>query len=120
MSTFRYLQNVIANPSEGKYRKIRLGNKAFQVSECNEDRVVLSVGLQERVAAILGSVGFLKAIGFEEKTGGRPVCMEKTSDPVLDDGEVFLVLPSDVPIDTLTQAKEVNYHVVMNCHGKLT
>lgn len=28
----RYLDNIIANPTEDKYRKIRVNNKAFQVT----------------------------------------------------------------------------------------
>ena len=38
---YRYLDNIIENPSEEKYRKIRKGNKAFQ------ERVLSLVGAQE-------------------------------------------------------------------------
>lgn len=45
----RYLDNVIANPTEEKFRKIRLSNKAFT----------------ERVAPLEGTEEFLQAAGFE-------------------------------------------------------
>ncbi|XGW28180.1 hypothetical protein V3C99_008186 [Haemonchus contortus] len=46
----KYLQNIIENPGEVKYRRIRIGNKAFQ----------------ERVACVKGGVEFLNAVGFTE------------------------------------------------------
>eukprot|EP00667_Euglena_gracilis_P016680 EG_transcript_17494 len=43
-----YLNNVLNNPTEPKYRKIKLGNQAFQT----------------RVAALTGGVQYLEAAGF--------------------------------------------------------
>lgn len=65
----KYLQNVISNPNEEKYRKIRISNKAFQ----------------ERVANIEGSFEFLEAAGF---------LREKIL--VGEQNEEFFVLPSEV------------------------
>ncbi|XP_067001266.2 UBX domain-containing protein 6 [Anabrus simplex] len=45
----KYLQNIILNPTEEKYQKIRMSNRAFQ----------------ERVAPIEGSQDFLLAAGFQ-------------------------------------------------------
>ncbi|VDL68222.1 unnamed protein product, partial [Nippostrongylus brasiliensis] len=47
----KYLQNIIENPDEPKYRRIRISNKVFQ----------------ERVACVKGAREFLSAVGFEEK-----------------------------------------------------
>ncbi|GLH10173.1 UBX domain-containing protein 6 [Gryllus bimaculatus] len=46
---FKYLENIIHNPTEEKYRKIRLTNKVYQ----------------ERVAPIEGAQDFLLAAGFD-------------------------------------------------------
>lgn len=48
----KYLENIKAHPSEEKYRKIRVQNKAFS----------------ERVAPLKGTGEFLQAAGFELKT----------------------------------------------------
>jgi UBX domain-containing protein 6 len=29
----KYMENIVSNPAEEKYRKIRVGNKAFQVCD---------------------------------------------------------------------------------------
>lgn len=50
----KYLQNVLENPDEPKYRKIRLGNKAFQ----------------ERVESAKGGREFLTSVGFQSVTEG--------------------------------------------------
>lgn len=47
----KYLDNIIGNPEEPKYRKIRAQNKAFQ----------------ERVLPLKGSVELLQAAGFERQ-----------------------------------------------------
>ncbi|XP_064633426.1 UBX domain-containing protein 6-like [Lineus longissimus] len=47
----KYLDNLIANPSEEKFRKIRIGNKIFQ----------------ERVEGMEGTEEFLQSIGFVRK-----------------------------------------------------
>lgn len=47
----KYLDNIINNPSEEKFRKIRRSNKAFS----------------ERIAALQGTEEFLQAAGFEVK-----------------------------------------------------
>ena len=46
-----YLDNIINNPAEVKFRKIRVQNKNFQ----------------EKVLCVIGSDLFLKAIGFQLK-----------------------------------------------------
>ena len=48
----KYLDNIMKHPGEEKYCRIRVENKAFQ----------------EKVAPINGSVEFLQAAGFEQKT----------------------------------------------------
>jgi len=47
----KYLQNIVANPTEEKYKRIRLSNKVFQ----------------EKVACLEGTMEFLTAAGFEQK-----------------------------------------------------
>jgi UBX domain-containing protein 6 len=47
-----YLNNLLANPSEEKFRRIRKDNRAFQ----------------DRVAKVTGGVNFLKAAGFTEES----------------------------------------------------
>ncbi|XP_008482092.1 UBX domain-containing protein 6-like, partial [Diaphorina citri] len=46
----KYLKNILQNPGEEKYRKIRLSNRIFQ----------------ERVACMEGALEFLRACGFQE------------------------------------------------------
>ncbi|XP_040273684.1 UBX domain-containing protein 6 [Bufo bufo] len=48
----RYLKNIIENPNEEKYKKIKLSNKVFQ----------------EKVICLEGAHEFLEAVGFEKKT----------------------------------------------------
>ncbi|KAK6751547.1 hypothetical protein RB195_003133 [Necator americanus] len=71
----KYLQNIIENPGEQKYRRIRLSNKAYQ----------------ERVAAAKGGREFLDSVGFEEK-----LLPPKEGDQP----EPFLVMPEDAANDT--------------------
>lgn len=47
----KYLENIINNPSEEKYHKIRMGNRIFS----------------EKVANVEGSMEFLRAAGFQEE-----------------------------------------------------
>ncbi|KAF6266626.1 hypothetical protein COO60DRAFT_1697171 [Scenedesmus sp. NREL 46B-D3] len=49
----KYIGNVARSPDEDKFRSIKMGNAAFQ----------------SRVAAVPGSVDFLKLVGFEEADG---------------------------------------------------
>ncbi|KAH7729323.1 UBX domain-containing protein 1 [Aphelenchoides avenae] len=46
----KYLQNIVDNPEEPKFRRIRLSNKVFS----------------EKVAAVKGAVEFLRAVGFND------------------------------------------------------
>ncbi|KAM5193104.1 UBX domain-containing protein 6 [Mantella aurantiaca] len=48
----KYLNNIIGNPNEEKYRAIRLSNKVFQ----------------EKINFLEGSLEFFEAVGFEKKT----------------------------------------------------
>lgn len=47
----KYIDNIAANPTEEKFRKVRLSNKAFK----------------ERVAALKGTEEFMQATGFQMK-----------------------------------------------------
>lgn len=47
----KYLQNIMENQNDPKFRKIRMSNKAFQ----------------ERVLSVKGGREFLEAVGFEER-----------------------------------------------------
>jgi hypothetical protein len=49
----KFVTNVAMNPTEGKYRKIRLTNPA----------------VQERVVAFTGAVDFLEVCGFKKESG---------------------------------------------------
>uniref|UniRef100_A0A146MC62 UBX domain-containing protein 6 n=1 Tax=Lygus hesperus TaxID=30085 RepID=A0A146MC62_LYGHE len=69
-----YLTNIIHNPDEEKYKKIRLSNKVFQ----------------EKVAKIEGSMHFLEAAGFEKRRL-----------PFKEDEEDFLVFVNEVDDDHL-------------------
>ena len=53
---FRYLDNIVQNPTEEKYRKIRINNKVYQ----------------ERVAPLEGVEQFLRAAGFQTKPMPNP------------------------------------------------
>uniref|UniRef100_A0A7R9VJY6 UBA domain-containing protein n=1 Tax=Chlamydomonas euryale TaxID=1486919 RepID=A0A7R9VJY6_9CHLO len=55
----KYIGNVVANPSEDKFRTIKMTNAAFQA----------------RVASVDGSVEVLKLAGFEEGPGGETLVM---------------------------------------------
>ncbi|XP_073542401.1 UBX domain-containing protein 6 [Phyllobates terribilis] len=48
----RYLKNIIGNPNDEKYQKIKLSNKVFQ----------------EKVICMKGAPEFFEAVGFEKKT----------------------------------------------------
>lgn len=48
----KYLENIIKNPDEEKYRKVRLSNRYFQ----------------EKVAGVEGAKEFLEAAGFEQQS----------------------------------------------------
>lgn len=50
----RYLTNILDNPTEEKYRKIRFNNKVFQ----------------ERIVGLEGAFDFLTAAGFRRKVEG--------------------------------------------------
>uniref|UniRef100_A0A8R1HWI5 UBX domain-containing protein n=2 Tax=Caenorhabditis japonica TaxID=281687 RepID=A0A8R1HWI5_CAEJA len=50
----KYCQNILENPEEDKFKKIRLSNKAFQ----------------DRVNSAIGGRSFLEAVGFTEQTEG--------------------------------------------------
>lgn len=47
----KYLENIVNNPDEEKYRKIRLSNRIFQ----------------EKVAGMEGVMEFLEAAGFNQQ-----------------------------------------------------
>ncbi|KAJ8277248.1 hypothetical protein GJAV_G00073080 [Gymnothorax javanicus] len=76
----KYLDNVCKNPTEEKYRKIKVSNKIFQ----------------EKVKPVEGSREFLEAVGFESTT--LPVDGQ-------DDPEEFLLLAERDP-EQLEQLKE--------------
>uniref|UniRef100_A0A8R1XWX7 UBX domain-containing protein n=1 Tax=Onchocerca volvulus TaxID=6282 RepID=A0A8R1XWX7_ONCVO len=78
----KYLTNLIENPDENKYRRIRMNNKIFQ----------------ERVSCANGGKEFLLACGFEEKN----LINNEQQEP-------FLVIPDDKALDTqsLIQALEI-------------
>ncbi|VDL64680.1 unnamed protein product, partial [Nippostrongylus brasiliensis] len=72
----KYLQNIIENPEEPKYRRIRISNKVlcgnlknFVIETFAEIvRSAFFRGLgTERVACVKGAREFLSAVGFEEK-----------------------------------------------------
>jgi len=48
-----YMINILNNPEEEKFQKIRIENKVFQ----------------DRIAKVNGAIVFLKAVGFEEEAG---------------------------------------------------
>ncbi|XP_059425586.1 UBX domain-containing protein 6-like [Carassius carassius] len=75
----KYIENICKNPTEEKYRKIKLSNKVFQ----------------EKVSGIEGSREYLQALGFERTT--LPVDGE-------DRTEEFLVLLAQES-ETLEQMK---------------
>lgn len=77
----KYLDNIIVNGEDEKFRKIRLGNKTFQ----------------EQVFHIEGAVEFLKSAGFQEKTL-----------PFKEGEEAFLVMTEEMAINTgqLLEVKE--------------
>lgn len=78
----KYLDNVINNPTEEKYRKIRLSNKAFK----------------ERVSQLNGTEEFLQACGFEIKQL-----------PFEDHEEAFYIMSEEMAGDTerLNGIKEI-------------
>lgn len=78
----KYLDNIIQNPDEEKFRKIRLGNKAFQ----------------DRVKPITGAVEFLQAVGYKHEMQ----CVQ-------DQEEEFLVISAERAQETgvFIEMKEV-------------
>eukprot|EP00955_Chlamydomonas_euryale_P026825 282822-Chlamydomonas_euryale.AAC.1 len=72
----KYIGNVVANPSEDKFRTIKMTNAAFQA----------------RVASVDGSVEVLKLAGFEEGPGGETLVM-----PAADAAAVELASGEVVP-----------------------
>lgn len=68
----KYLRNILSNPSEEKFRKIRLSNKVFQ----------------EKVYGMEGAIEFLESAGFV-----------KESLTVNDEQEEFLVMPAEKAAD---------------------
>ena len=85
----KYIDNIVNNPTEQKFRKIRKSNKAFK----------------ERVAALEGSEEFLQGCGFQEKQMEGP-------DGQLEDFWVFPEENTDVETlaamrDTLRGAEPV-------------
>lgn len=72
----KYLNNIIANPSEEKFQKIRMSNRIYT----------------EKVANVEGSLEFMQAAGFREQ--------------VLDDGEHYLIWSPDFPTELLIQLHE--------------
>ncbi|XP_039269828.2 UBX domain-containing protein 6-like [Styela clava] len=75
----KYIDNIIANPDEEKYRKIRKENKAFS----------------ERVAPLDGTEEFLNAVGFK-------LTMVSSDEKE----ELYFVLPNDINIENLKYAKD--------------
>ncbi|KAK2835762.1 hypothetical protein Q5P01_016246 [Channa striata] len=76
----KYVENICKNPTEEKYRKIKLSNKVFQ----------------EKVRSVEGSREFLQALGFTSVV--LPVEAQEEE-------EEFLVLPEQSP-DALELMKE--------------
>jgi len=77
----KYIDNIVNNPTEQKFRKIRKSNKAFR----------------ERVAELEGSKEFLQGCGFEEKQLEGP------------DGQMeeFLVFPEEnTDVETLAAMRD--------------
>lgn len=81
----RYVENICKNPTEEKYRKIKLSNKVFQVCNVPGSRLTICSRLygisirkqdnfaclirflvlfQEKVKSVEGSREFLQALGF--------------------------------------------------------
>lgn len=75
----KYIDNIIENPNEEKYKKIRKENKAFT----------------DRVAALEGTEEFLNAVGFK-----------LTMISVNEKEELYFVLPNDVDLENLKKAKD--------------
>ncbi|XP_013400654.1 UBX domain-containing protein 6-like [Lingula anatina] len=78
----KYLDNIIANPDEEKFRKIRISNKAFQ----------------ERVCSCDGTEEFIQSVGFKQRKL-----------PFQDGEDDFYVLDEDQAKDTerLNTLKEI-------------
>lgn len=77
----KYLDNIISNEAEEKYRKIRKGNKVFS----------------EKVATVDGAEEFLNAVGFKL----TPAFNANNEE------ELYFILPSDVSSDLLKEANEI-------------
>lgn len=72
----KYLSNILDNPSDEKYRRIKLSNRVFR----------------EKVKPVVGSVEFLEAAGFAETAA--------------DDGESYLCLSEQADLDLLPALKD--------------
>ncbi|CAG0890408.1 unnamed protein product [Cyprideis torosa] len=81
----KYLDNIINNPQEEKYRKIRVGNKAFQ----------------ERVMALRGAKEFLLGAGFRIQQLPSP-----SSEAGAEAMEDFYVFPQTQTIDVLQALRD--------------
>ncbi|KAI5626498.1 UBX domain-containing protein 6 [Silurus asotus] len=105
----KYIDNICKNPTEEKYRKIKVSNKIFQVSIRYIDNIcknpteekyrkikVSNKIFQEKVSVIEGSREFLQALGFESVA--LPVDGQE-------DTEEFLVL-AEQDAAALEQIKE--------------
>ncbi|KAK6030764.1 PUB domain protein [Ostertagia ostertagi] len=90
----KYLQNIIENPGEAKYRRIRMSNKVFQVCIFLKVATIKSFLIhrfRNEWLASKGGVQFLNAVGFKET-------MEPLKDG--DAPERFLVIPENAASDT--------------------
>ena len=76
----KYADNILANPDDPKYRRIKLSNKTFA----------------EKVKGVPGAVGVLKTAGFEDRTEETEAGQEQ-----------FLVYPMDRSPDYLTEMKKL-------------
>lgn len=92
----KYLSNIMDNPGEEKYRKIRRANKTFA----------------QKVAGCRGAVEFLKAIGFQEKDLPGPdgfqdqfLVMDKPDMDRLAQGIDCLVSVEPIPVHLDRNAK---------------
>ena len=72
----KYFDNILRNPTEEKFRKIRKSNKAYQ----------------ERISGVEGCDLFLQAAGFQTET--------------LDGNAEFWIFPPHVEVDKLELLKE--------------
>lgn len=84
----KYLENIIANPTEAKFRKIRMNNKNFS----------------EKIGSVQKAVEIFTAIGFTHVI--EPVVVSGNDTATSSQSEPFLVLDSSIPSTTVQYAKE--------------